>query len=304
MDRSNPYYQQVQLLVQLLPLIADEDCFALKGGTAINLFVRDFPRLSVDIDLVYLPSGDRDEALKAVAEALDRVTERISQTLATVRVTKSYKDKNDALRLVVDQRGATVKIELSPVLCGTVFKPETRTVVEAVEEEFGFAEVRIVAFEDLYAGKLCAALDRQHPRDIFDVKLLLDNEGLTERLKKAFLVYLISHQRPMEELLAPHFKSLDTIYNEEFSGMTMVDISLEMLLEARERIVKEVMSSLKDGDKSFLRSVYSMAPDWKQLGLDDVADLPAVKWKLQNIKKMPEAKRAASLEKLNKLLGV
>ena len=50
MDNNNIYYRQVQLLVQLLPLIAEEHCFALKGGTAINLFIRELPRLSVDID--------------------------------------------------------------------------------------------------------------------------------------------------------------------------------------------------------------------------------------------------------------
>jgi len=46
LDRTSTYYRQVQLLVQLLPLVAEEDCFALKGGTAINLFVRNLPRLS------------------------------------------------------------------------------------------------------------------------------------------------------------------------------------------------------------------------------------------------------------------
>ena len=49
------YRRQVQLLIRVLPSIAEEACFALKGGTAINLFVRDMPRLSVDIDLTYLP---------------------------------------------------------------------------------------------------------------------------------------------------------------------------------------------------------------------------------------------------------
>ncbi|TCQ91865.1 nucleotidyltransferase AbiEii toxin of type IV toxin-antitoxin system [Rahnella sp. JUb53] len=63
MDRESIYYRQVQLLLQLLPFIAKHDCFALKGGTAINLFIRNFPRLSVDIDLVYLPVLDREESL-------------------------------------------------------------------------------------------------------------------------------------------------------------------------------------------------------------------------------------------------
>lgn len=52
---SEPYRAQMDLLLQVLPLVAKEESFALKGGTAINLFVRDMPRLSVDIDLTWLP---------------------------------------------------------------------------------------------------------------------------------------------------------------------------------------------------------------------------------------------------------
>lgn len=59
MDSNSPFYAQVQLLLRVLPFVAQESCFALKGGTAINLFVRDFPRLSVDIDLVFLAEDNR-----------------------------------------------------------------------------------------------------------------------------------------------------------------------------------------------------------------------------------------------------
>ena len=62
-DSNNPYFKQVELLVQMLPVVVKYDCFALKGGTAINLFVRDMPRLSVDIDLTYVPVNRREEAL-------------------------------------------------------------------------------------------------------------------------------------------------------------------------------------------------------------------------------------------------
>ena len=74
---SEIYRNQVALLIRTLPLIAPEDCFALKGGTAINLFVRDMPRLSVDIDLTYLPVLPRDESLKAIDDAMNRIAERI-----------------------------------------------------------------------------------------------------------------------------------------------------------------------------------------------------------------------------------
>ena len=63
------YRRQVQLLVRTLPLVAQEECFALKGGTAINLFYRNLPRLSVDIDLAYLPLADRAQSLAEIDAA-------------------------------------------------------------------------------------------------------------------------------------------------------------------------------------------------------------------------------------------
>lgn len=77
MDSTNPFYKQVGLLVQLLPIVGQQRCFALKGGTAINLFVRDLPRLSVDIDLAYLPMTDRDQALTEIDAALKAIAAEI-----------------------------------------------------------------------------------------------------------------------------------------------------------------------------------------------------------------------------------
>lgn len=210
----------------------------------------------------------------------------------------------DALRMIVERAGATVKIELSPVLRGTVYPPQMLAVVAAVEREFGFAEVPVVAFEDLYAGKICAALDRQHPRDLFDVMLLMDNEGLTENLRKAILVYLVSHSRPMEELLAPNFKPLAEIYAGEFQGMTLTDVPLAQLEAVRARLVAVISSSLSDADKAFLCAVYESEPDASALGLATVMELPAVKWRLRNVARMPKAKRLAAAARLRSVLGV
>lgn len=304
MNPNNPYYRQVQLLVQLLPLVAEEPCFALKGGTAINLFVREFPRLSVDIDLVYLPADERAVALQRIAEALDRVAERVMRAFPGTRLTKGYEGRSDALRLIVERASATVKIELSPVLRGTVYPPRMLAVVAAVEREFGFAEVPVVAFEDLYAGKICAAIDRQHPRDLFDVMLLMNNEGLTENLRKAFLVYLVSHPRPMEELLAPTLKPLAKIYAGEFQGMALRDVSLTQLEDVRTQLVETISASLADADKAFLCAVYEGDPDASMLGLAAVMELPAVKWKLHNVARMPAEKRFAAAARLRSVLGV
>lgn len=303
MDRSSIYYKQVQLLMQVLPFVAKHECFALKGGTAINLFVREFPRLSVDIDLVYLPMKNRDEALKEISKALDAISSDLKDALKDVELTEAYKSKRDALRLIVGRNGVQIKVELSPVLRGTVFEPQMMAVCAAVEEKFGYAEVPVVALADLYAGKICAALDRQHPRDLFDVKWLLENEGLTDEIRKALIIYISSHNRPMVELLRPQFKDISAVYAGEFANMAKADVPLEELLAVRERLVELIHQGLTDSEKVFLLSFKSRDPDWALLGLDAVSELPAIKWKQMNLAKVPADKHKLMLEKLKEVLN-
>lgn len=302
MDRSSIYYKQVQLLMQVLPFVAKQECFALKGGTAINLFVREFPRLSVDIDLVFLPMKGRDEALQDISEALDAISAELKAAFKDVELTEAYKSKHDALRLIVARNGVQIKVELSPVLRGTVYDTRLMEVCEAVEDEFGYAEVPVVALADLYAGKICAALGRQHPRDLFDVKWLLENEGLTDEIRKALLVYLSSHNRPMAELLRPKYKEIAAIYDGEFANMSEKDVPLDELIAVRERLVELIHQGLTDSEKEFLLSFKGRNPNWGLLGLDGVSELPAIKWKQINLAKMSDEKHKQALEKLEGVL--
>lgn len=304
MERNSKYYKQVQLLLRVLPLVAEEDCFALKGGTAINLFVRDFPRLSVDIDLVYLLEGNREKALFDIALALNRITERIEKVLFPVYVVRDYLDKPDALRLSVRKDDVTIKVELSPVIRGTVYVPEVRAVVPLVEKELGYAEMKVVALEDLYAGKLCAAFARQHPRDFFDIMLLLENEGITERMRKAFLVYLASNDRPMEELLSPRWTSLEAVYGDEFQGMSPRETNAEELLMAGKSALDVILSSITEEEKRFLCSLYEGSPEWSATGLEGIEKLPSLQWKLININKMMVEKRQSALSSLKAVLAL
>lgn len=304
MDRSSSYFRQVQLLLQTLPFVSRESCFALKGGTAINLFVRDFPRLSVDIDLVYLPLDSREAALADSRAALGRIADALTGAFPEIDVQRSFEQSNDALRIVVSTGNAVIKVELSPVLRGAVLRPSLVAVAPAVEEEFGFAETTVVAFEDLYAGKLCAALDRQHPRDWFDVLLLLENEGVSDTLRKVFLVYLVSHGRPMEELLAPNWQLQESLFDNEFKGMTQRNVSLEELHSAAESALKILISGMTDDEKRFLCSIYENTPQWPLLELPTVEELPAVQWKLRNVGRMSPQKRRASLRKLSEILNI
>lgn len=285
-----------------LPLVAEEKCFALKGGTAINLFIRDLPRLSVDIDLVYLPMDDRDTALAHITDALNRIAGSIVNKVQDTKIQKSFESRADALRLIVKRDGVQIKIELSPVLRGTVFTEELREVTEKVEEQFGYVEMPLVSLADLYAGKLCAALDRQHPRDLFDVKFLLENEGLSDNLRKTFLVYLISHNRTMAELLRPTRKDLQATYDNEFVRMSQVDVPLQELEAVREIMISELNKSLTDDEKRFLLSFKALKPDWSLLGLSNIEALPAVRWKIHNLTKMDKTRHKEALKNLEDVL--
>ena len=302
MDRTSTYYRQVQLLVHLLPLVAEESCFALKGGTAINLFVRELPRLSVDIDLVYLPMQDRKEALHEISSALSRIGQRILRVFSDAKVTEAYKNKPDAMRLVISRKGVKIKIELSPVPRRTVFEPELRGVCEKVENEFGYAEIAVVSLEDLYAGKICAALDRQHPRDLFDVMWLLKNEGLTDDIRKALIVYIISHPSPIVELLDIRHKDIEQLYRGEFLNMTEIQVSLGELEAARDQLTQLIKIELSKDEKQFLLSFKNMKPEWDLLDLEGVEKLPAVRWKIKNLHNMAKDKHKAAYHKLEQCL--
>lgn len=291
------YAAQVRLLVQVIPYVAAERCFALKGGTAINLFVRDLPRLSVDIDLAYLPSSDRQQALTDVRLALQRIADAVGRGLPQVDATVQS-NRDDELRVLVRSPQAQIKVEVSPVLRGTVHQPVERDVVPLVEDEFGFASISVVSLPDLYGGKICAALDRQHPRDLFDVMLMLREEGLTREIFEGFLVYLISHGRPIAELLSPRWKKLDGIFQAEFAGMTREPVTLEQLEATRAALLAAIQEQFTGQDAAFLLSLKRGEPDWALLNLPGVDLLPAVRWKVRNIMEMSASRRAGAVDKL------
>lgn len=295
------YAAQVRLLVQVIPYVAAEQCFALKGGTAINLFVRDLPRLSVDIDLAYLPSSDRQRALSDVRLALERIADAVGRGLPQVVATVQA-NRDDELRVLVRNPLARIKIEVSPVIRGTVHAPQERDVVALVEDEFGFASIPVVSMPDLYGGKICAALDRQHPRDLFDVMLMLREEGLTREVFEGFLVYLISHRRPMGELLAPRWKPLAGIFQAEFAGMTREPVTLEQLEATRQALLAAIRQQFCEQDAAFLLSIKRGEPDWALLTLTGIDQLPAVQWKLRNITGMTVERRDQAFGKLDRVI--
>lgn len=305
MSSREDFEQQVRLLVSILPIIDAEGIFALKGGTAINLFYRPFPRLSVDIDLLYLPMDDRETAWKNIKAAFARIIAGIKQEIPKARIQNTTEQQDVSLQFFVRVGDVRVKVELSPVIRGCVFPPQRMMVREEVEKDFGYAEVLVASHADVYAGKICAALDRQHPRDLFDVKQLYENEGLTEELRKTVLVFLISHFRPMSELLNPNRKEIKDIYDTELRPMTTVDVTLVELLETRERLVADLNQSMTEDERKFLLSFKNKKPDWPLLGVfnsDAVAQLPSVRWRMINLEKMSASKHKKYYDKLADIL--
>lgn len=280
------YRAQVELLLQTIPYVAKEEIFALKGGTAINLFIRSLPRLSVDIDLTYIPINDRETALIEISEGLGRIKADLEKSIPGISVTAVSREGEDA-KINCQLQKAQIKIEVNTTTRGTISDPDLLKVDKKVQESFGrFAAIKVVSMAEMFGGKICAALDRQHPRDLFDVKLLLENEGLTEEIKYGFLVALISHMRPINELLNPTFIDQRNAFETQFSGMSDIPFSYEEFEKTREELISQIISKLTLEDKRFLVSFKEADPIWEFFNVENASELPAVRWKLQNIERL------------------
>jgi predicted nucleotidyltransferase component of viral defense system len=300
------YFRQAELLLRVLPLVDREAVFALKGGTAINFFVRDLPRISVDIDLVYLPVGERDFSLREISEALVRISRNVESRIpGTKIVPRKIKGSDLWSGCSVQREDATIKIEPNLVMRGSLFPPERRNLCLKAKSVFELSvESRTLSENELYAGKICAALDRQHPRDLFDIMMLLREGSFNEGMRKAFIVYLISHDRPMVEVLDPGFADIRPVFEAEFRDMTLEEVTCEDLEKTREQLVSMIARELTVKEKQFIVSVKEGIPRWDLLGIEGVENLPAVKWKLVNIGRMNPSKHKKAVHKLRDYLEV
>jgi predicted nucleotidyltransferase component of viral defense system len=297
------YEQQTQLLLNLLPGLEKHPCFALKGGTAINLFIQDMPRVSVDIDLSYLPLESREQALAGISENLKEFAHDSARGISGAYV-REHRNSGLLIRATIETPEATVKIEPNTILRGSVYPAAKRELVETAQRRFGlYVQVQALSIADLYGGKLCAALDRQHPRDLFDVQLLLDGDGITREIRRAFVIYLASHNRPMSELLDPNIKDISETFETQLVGMTEEPVSLVDLVETQHQLPRILVSGLDEDERQFLLSLKQGEPDWNRLGFDHLEQLPALQWKLQNIRKMDPTKHREMLERLERILA-
>lgn len=300
MDKN--YADTVRLLLAVTPKVFANDIFAMKGGTAINLFVQDMPRLSVDIDVVYRPwQIGRDEALKAINGELAAIAQRVEPLGMQTRLVRA-KDLGDT-KLIVENDISQVKIEVNVVFRGTVLPVERTPLSAKTSDQFGVEfDAPILARDELYAGKLVAALDRQNPRDLFDVWQLYESGGLSDGMVECFVIYLAGHNRPPHEVLFGNDKDIAAEYGRAFVGMTAVDCALKTLLAARARMRQEMPQRLSANHRRFLSGLVRAQPDWSLVKCPHAAELPALRWKLANLeafrKRRPDdfAAQAAALD--------
>lgn len=303
----NPHYlDTARLLIQVAPLVFEDGVFALKGGTAINLFMRDMPRLSVDLDLVFTDhSVPREQALQQIGEALRKAAARLNARGFQTR-TQGTADATET-KLLVRRGPIEVKVEVNFVMRGTVNPVRMAALVPRAREVLlAELEIPVASLEDVYGGKLVAAMDRQHPRDLFDVMQLFAHEGITPGIRRAFVVYLASHNRPVHEVLFPAQRDIVQEYERTFKGMTAETVELAELLAVRERMMSELQRSLDGNERRFLLTLVGNQPDWSLLGVDHAADLPGVRWKLNNLSQLQATnpkKFVVQAEALARLLG-
>ena len=293
---NSTYTATVRQLLDIAPMVFATPHFALKGGTALNLFLHDLPRLSVDIDVVFTNHRlDREAALQAIAAELSA----ISQKLEAMGFEVIRKTIGNETKLMVLGPQAEVKVEVNEVFRGTLLPLQHRALSPATEELFAQAvTLPLLASAELYGSKLVAAMDRQHPRDLFDVLILYDSLGLTPEIVDCFVAYLAGHNRPVHELLAPKRQPLAITYANQFSGMTRNAIGLEALQQIRERLFHELPRSLTTEHRTFLLSLVQMQPHWDCMPFPHLQDLPSIRWKLLNLAKLKTPKLAAQSELL------
>jgi len=286
-EQEQQYRNQVDLLLTILPYVAEVDCFALKGGTAINLFEQAVPRMSVDIDLCYSILNSRSEALQQIKKGLEQIKESIDKNLSGISVSYLIKNNSDDIKLVCSSKKTKVKVEVNTSMRGILFPVREMTINSKVEEEFNkFVAINVVSHEELWGGKICAALDRQHPRDLFDIVHLFESGGITEQIKQGFTFCLLGHCRPVHEVLNPVMLDQTQSFVSQFKGMSQKDFSYSDYQEVRKRLFKEIISIFTKKDKEFLLSFVELKPDWSLFCEKDLSEFPAIKWKMLNLEKL------------------
>lgn len=290
------YRKQVALLIRVMPLVFKIKDFAIHGGTAINLFHRNLSRYSVDIDITYIPIRDWEISIQSINENLATLKQFIEKAIPGIQIIH----KKEARKLFCTKDGTTIKIEVNGIKRGLLGDSECIQLCEKARDEFGMTcYANIVPWSQLYGGKIAAALSRQHPRDLFDCRGIIDKDFAD--VKPGFMLCLLGSDKPIIESLAPnHINQSDALEN-QFKGMTDEPFSYVDYEASRNNLLAVLKNGLDEIDKDFLISFEDGLPDWGKCCAGDLSQYPSVMWKLQNIttlKKKNPKKHKEGLERL------
>jgi Nucleotidyl transferase AbiEii toxin, Type IV TA system len=290
--QKNNYKNQVQLLLQVLPYVASETVFALHGGTAINLFHKNMPRLSVDIDLTFTETIPRIEAINQINKSLTNIKNKFNIINKNCVITHQSKE----LKLIITKENITIKIEVNNINRGLIAPIITKELCNNAQQEFDtYCEINIVSDAQLFGGKICASLDRQHPRDIFDLQEIANNIELFTTYKKGIMYALLSSKRPIHELLKPNLIDQSKVFEEQFVGMAKIDFTYQLFEIYRLQIIDSVNKCFNNQDKQFIIDFHNFKAN---LNLYSFENLPSLVWKLKNLQKL----KLENMEKYNKEL--
>ena len=291
------YKRQVSLLLSTLPEVAKSECFVLHGGTAINLFVQNMPRLSIDIDLTYKPIEDRERSINGIVIALTEIEDRIKRIMPNV-ITQLQQEK---LKLQISHNGARIKIEVNQIIRGCISEPRNLTLCENAQVMFdAFCAIDVVPESQLFGGKIIAALDRQHPRDLFDIKHLLQSGSLNNESRIGFIFSLLSSNRPIYEVLNPNWTDQHQAFENQFEGMSIDPFSYDEFEDTRDHLLQMINKMLRKQDKEFIKSIKRLEPDWS---IHDFEKFPSIQWKLENLRRFKDKNREGYEEALRRLVS-
>lgn len=295
---NDNYRKQVALLIRIMPLVYKIKDFAIHGGTAINLFEKNMPRLSVDIDVTYLPLQERKESLEEINKNLLLLKQQIEKAIPGCKVIH----KPDVWKLQCTKDGATVKIEVNGTKRGIIGEIQEVQLCEKAQQEFNMTcQARIVSFSQLYGGKIAAALSRQHPRDLFDCKYM--EIGSFDEVKDGLMLALLGSDKPIIESLQPNPISQEDALENQFLGMSDIPFDYQDYESTRDELKKRVNDGLTQTDKEFILSFEQGTPEWEKCCAGNLSQYPSVQWKLKNIQKLKETNPAKFKQGIDKLQG-
>ena len=290
------YAKKVELLLRLVPVVMEEGVFAIHGGSAINLFLKDLPRYSVDIDLTYIPLADRTTSINDINMHLKSISDKAKRAIKGMHITPKF----DTCKLLCEYQGRQVKIEVNQTKRGIVGGDVlTLPLSNKAQNEFSlYCEAKIVPLTLLYGGKIAAALSRQHPRDLFDVKYM--NIPLSD-CREGLIFCLLGSDRPIHESLAPSFIDQREAMANQFDGMTDIAFSYKEFEETRSKLVDDVKDLMTEADRKFLISFESGQPEWDGYEFEHFKNYPSVQWKLLNLNKLAKQNAKKMAEEVEKL---